>query len=311
MNKYPVWFDCDTGVDDAIALMALHTLEEIDLIGISAVCGNALLDDTFPNTHRVCGLIGASYPIYRGADKPLYGEPHVSTAFHGQNGLGDVELPIPVSAVMHDAPAWDALHAAALQYPGELRLIATGPLTNIAIALTKYPDLPSLLHTILIMGGSASVGNVTPAAEFNIYIDPHAAQIVFKSGVPIVMCGLDVTLKAVLTPGDWDELAATGSKAGVFTKACLQPAWQMLQAMGFAGVPMHDACPVLYLVHPELFSAEEAGVYVETQGTITQGKTVTDLYSDKQFEKKNAKVVLDVDRNRFIEILKACIRCLP
>ena len=311
MNKYPVWFDCDTGVDDAIALMALHTLEEIDLIGISAVCGNALLDDTFPNTHRVCGLIGASYPIYRGADKPLYGEPHVSTAFHGQNGLGDVELPIPVSAVMHDAPAWDALHAAALQHPGELRLIATGPLTNIAIALTKYPDLPSLLHTILIMGGSASVGNVTPAAEFNIYIDPHAAQIVFKSGVPIVMCGLDVTLKAVLTPGDWDELAATGSKVGAFTKACLQPAWQMLQAMGFAGVPMHDACPVLYLVHPELFSAEEAGVYVETQGTITQGKTVTDLYSDKQFEKKNAKVVLDVDRDRFIEILKACIRHLP
>lgn len=311
MNKYPVWFDCDTGVDDAIALMALHTLEEIDLIGISAVCGNALLDDTFPNTHRVCGLIGASYPIYRGADKPLYGEPHVSTAFHGQNGLGDVELPIPVSAVMHDAPAWDALHAAALQHPGELRLIATGPLTNIAIALTKYPDLPSLLHTILIMGGSASVGNVTPAAEFNIYIDPHAAQVVFKSGVPIVMCGLDVTLKAVLTPDDWDELAATGSKAGVFTKACLQPAWQMLQVMGFAGVPMHDACPVLYLVHPELFSAEEAGVYVETQGTITQGKTVTDLYSDKQFEKKNAKVVLDVDRDRFIEILKACIRRLP
>lgn len=311
MNKYPVWFDCDTGVDDAIALMALHTLEEIDLIGISAVCGNALLDDTFFNTHRVCGLIGASYPIYRGADKPLYGEPHVSTAFHGQNGLGDVELPIPDSAVMHDAPAWDALHAAALQHPGELRLIATGPLTNIAVALTKYPDLASLLHTILIMGGSASVGNVTPAAEFNIYIDPHAAQIVFKSGVPIVMCGLDVTLKAVLTPDDWDELAATGSKAGAFTKACLQPAWRMLQAMGFSGVPMHDACPVLYLVHPELFSVEEAGVYVETHGTITQGKTVTDLYSDKQFEKKNAKVVLDVDRNRFIEILKACIRCLP
>lgn len=311
MNKFPVWLDCDTGVDDAIALMALHALDEVELVGISAVCGNALLDNTFSNTHRVCGLIGASYPIYRGADRPLYGEPHVSTAFHGQNGLGDVELPIPDTAVMHDKPAWDALHEAALAHPGALQLIAIGPLTNVAIALTKYPDLASLLHTILIMGGSASVGNVTPAAEFNIYVDPHAAQIVFKSGVPIVMCGLDVTLKAVLTPDDWDELAATGSKAGNFTRSCLQQPWRMLQAMGFAGVPMHDSCPVLYLVHPELFSAEEAGVYVETQGTITQGKTVTDLYSDKQFEKKNATVVLDVDRDRFIGILKDCIKALP
>ena len=311
MNKFPVWLDCDTGVDDAIALMALHALDEVELVGISAVCGNALLDNTFSNTHRVCGLIGASYPIYRGADRPLYGEPHVSTAFHGQNGLGDVELPIPDTAVMHDKPAWDALHEAALAHPGALQLIAIGPLTNVAIALTKYPDLASLLHTILIMGGSASVGNVTPAAEFNIYVDPHAAQIVFKSGVPIVMCGLDVTLKAVLTPDDWDELAATGSKAGNFTRSCLQQPWRMLQAIGFAGVPMHDSCPVLYLVHPELFSAEEAGVYVETQGTITQGKTVTDLYSDKQFEKKNATVVLDVDRDRFIGILKDCIKALP
>lgn len=311
MNKFPVWLDCDTGVDDAIALMTLHALEEVDLLGISAVCGNALLDDTFANTHRVCGLIGADYPIYRGADKPMFGEPHISTAFHGQNGLGDVDLPIPDTAVIHDIPACDALHAAALAHPGELRLIAIGPLTNVAVALTKYPDLASLLHTILIMGGSASVGNVTPAAEFNIYVDPHAAQIVFKSGVPIVMCGLDVTLKAVLTPSDWDELAATGSKSGTFTRDCLQQPWRMLQPMGFAGVPMHDSCPVLYLVHPELFSAEEAGVYVETQGTITQGKTVTDLYSDKQFEKKNATVVLDVDRDKFINILKDCIKKLP
>ena len=119
--------------------------------------------------------------------------------------------------------------------PGELRLIAIGPLTNIAIALTKYPELKTLLHTILIMGGAASGGNVTPAAEFNIYADPDAAQIVFKSGVPIVMRGLDVTLQAVLTPEDWDELAATGTPAGVFTKACLQKAWSCLTAHRLCG----------------------------------------------------------------------------
>lgn len=308
MNKYPVWLDCDVGVDDAIAIMTAHALEEIDLLAISTVSGNAPLEKTFPNAHRMNGLMKTHYPIYKGASRPLIVEPQYAPAFHGENGLGDVELPIPEDAEMHDTPAWDALYECAKKYPGELRLIAVGPLTNAAIALTKYPELSKLLHTILIMGGAASGGNVTPAAEFNIYADPDAAQIVFKSGVPIVMCGLDVTLQAQLTPQDWDELDAFGTPAGKFTKACLQKAWSFLQPIGFAGVAMHDACPVLYLAHPELFESEEAGVYVETKGAITRGKTVTDLWSDKQFEKKNAQVVLKVDRDRFIAILKDCIK---
>ncbi len=310
MKKFPVWLDCDVGVDDAIAIMTAHALAEIDLLAISTVSGNAPLSATFPNAHRMNGLMKTHYPIYKGADHPLLVEPQYAAAFHGENGLGDVELPLPEDAVMNVTPAWDALYDCAKQHPGELRLIAIGPLTNVAIALTKYPDLKTLLHTILIMGGAASGGNVTPAAEFNIYADPDAAQIVFKSGVPIVMCGLDVTLQAVLTPEDWDELAATGTPASVFTKACLQKAWSFLQPIGFAGVAMHDTCPVMYLAHPELFRVEEAGVYVETRGSITRGKTVTDLYSDKQFETKNARVVLGVDRDRFIAIVKDCIKTI-
>ena len=310
MKKFPVWLDCDVGVDDAIAIMTAHALAEIDLLAISTVSGNAPLSATFPNAHRMNGLMKTHYPVYKGADRPLLVEPQYAAAFHGENGLGDVELPLPEDAVMNVTPAWDALYDCAKQHPGELRLIAIGPLTNVAIALTKYPDLKTLLHTILIMGGAASGGNVTPAAEFNIYADPDAAQIVFKSGVPIFMCGLDVTLQAVLTPEDWDELAATGTPAGVFTKACLQKAWSFLQPIGFAGVAMHDTCPVMYLAHPELFRAEEAGVYVETRGSITRGKTVTDLYSDKQFKTKNARVVLGVDRDRFIAIVKDCIKTI-
>lgn len=308
MNNYPVWLDCDVGVDDAIAIMALHALPETNLLAISTVSGNAPLSCTFLNAHRINGLMKTHYPVYKGADRPLIVPAQHAVSFHGENGLGDVELPVPEDANMLDTPAWDALYGCAKQHPGELRLIAIGPLTNVAIALTKYPELKTLLHTILIMGGAAVGGNVTPAAEFNIYADPDAAQIVFKSGIPIVMCGLDVTLKAVLRPEDWDELEATGTEAGKFTKACLQKAWSFLQPIGFAGVAMHDACPVMYLAHPELFKAEQAGVYVETRGSITRGKTVTDLYSDKQFEQKNALVVLDVDRDRFIDILKDCIR---
>lgn len=310
-TKYPVWFDCDTGVDDAIALMALHAMDETQVVGISAVCGNALLEHTYPNTMRVCALIGADAPVYKGADRPLLRAPHVVTAFHGENGLGDVELPLPAHPNAPDTPAWDALHEAALAHPGALRLIAVGPLTNVAIALTKYPDLKTLLHTILIMGGSASHGNVTPAAEFNIYADPEAAQIVFKSGVPVVMCGLDVTMQAVLRPKDWDELESFGNRSGKAAKAFVQTAWKSLQKMGLSGVAMHDSCPVFYLVHPELFTAEPAGVYVETQAEITLGKTVTDLYSDKQFETKNTLVVLGVDRDRMISMLKDYIKELP
>ena len=196
MNKYPVWLDCDVGVDDAIAIMALHALEETDLLAISTVSGNVPLSSTFSNAHRMNGLMKTNYPVYKGADRPLIVQPQYAYTFHGKNGLGDVELPLPEDAKMLDTPAWDALYACAKQHPGELRLIAIGPLTNVAIALTKYPELKTLLHTILIMGGAAIGGNVTPAAEFNIYADPDAAQIVFKSGVPVVMCGLDVTMQA-------------------------------------------------------------------------------------------------------------------
>ena len=308
MNKFPVWLDCDVGVDDAIATMAAHALEAIDLLAISTVSGNASLEHTFSNAHRMNGLMRTHYPVYRGAARPLIADPLPASHFHGSNGLGDVELPMPQDAALSDTPAWDALYDCAKQHPGQLRLIAIGPLTNVAIALTKYPALKTLLHTILIMGGAAVGGNVTPAAEFNIFEDPEAAQIVFKSGVPIVMCGLDVTMKAMLYPEDWDELAATGTVAGKFTRDCVQCAWTFSQKYGLSGVAMHDACPVLYLAHPELFKAERAGVYVETQGSVTRGKTVTDLYSDKQFETKNAMVVLGVDRDKFIGVLKDCIR---
>ena len=306
MNRLPVWLDCDAGVDDAIALMALHGLPELELLGVSAVSGNAPLADTYRNVHRMNGLMGTNDPVFRGAEKPLLREAHAAAAFHGRDGLGDVPLPEPPH---EDRPekAWDALYNCAREHPGELNLIATGPLTNAAVALAKYPELRTLLRQILLMGGSASAGNVTPAAEFNIWADPEAAKLVFDAGIPLVMCGLDVTLRAMLLPEDWDELAASGRPAGIFTKQCLKPAWAASQNWGLPGVAMHDACPVFYLAHPELFRAKKAGVRVETRAALTLGKTVTDLYSDRKFEEQNALVVLDVNRDEMIRLLKDCI----
>lgn len=307
MNRIPIWMDCDTGTDDAVAIMLAHALDEIELKGISTVCGNTIQDNAFWNTHRINGLMGANYPVYRGAEQPLFKPLETAAYVHGENGLGDVELPIPEGASVPEQPAWDALYACAKGMPGELRLVATGPLTNVAIAFTKYPDLPKLLHSVLFMGGSSVAGNTSPAAEFNFYADPHAAELVLHSGATLVMCGLDVTQQAYYTMEQLDALAASGTRAGQFTKACNMRAWKILSKVGQKGFCMHDSCPVMYAAHPELFEGKMAGVVVETRGSLTNGKSVTDLYSDKQFPFKNALVLLKVDRDKFLSILTDCI----
>ena len=304
MKKIPVWMDCDTGTDDAIAILLAHSFDELDLLGISTVCGNTTQENAFHNTLGVIGMTGADYPVYRGAEKPLLRELEPATVFHGENGLGNVTLTIPENAVFQEKKAWDALFACAEEHPQELCLVATGPLTNVATAFVKYPQLPKMLHSLCIMGGSAGAGNITPAAEFNIFTDPQAAEIVFHSGVKLIMFGLDVTMQEMLLEEDLEELGTSGSKAGAFARACLQCALQGVRRYGQEGVSMHDSCPVMYLAHPELFEGEEAGVVVETRGSITNGKTVTDLWSDKQFPFKNALVMLKVDAEAFIRILK-------
>ena len=307
MERIPVWLDCDTGTDDAVAILALNKLEEIELLGISAVCGNTCQENAFYNTHRVCGLAGAEYPIYPGAEKPLNCELVTATAFHGKNGLGGVELPVPEDAKINKTAAWDALYECAFENRGKLRLVATGPLTNIATAFLKYPDLPFIIHSLYIMGGSADFGNVTPAAEFNIHADPHAAEIVFSAGIKVHMFGLNATLQEWFDEDDLAELLASGTKCGKFVNDCLQCAMKSLRELGLPGIAMHDSCPVLYLTNPEMFVMEDAGVHIETKGKLTFGKTVTDLYSDKQFEKKNASVCTHIDSEAFISKLKSLV----
>lgn len=299
MNKIPIWFDTDLGVDDAVALLSIGKLPQLELLGISAVAGNAELHYTFENARNVCRLAGLNVPVYPGAEHPLFVPLRTAPLVHGENGVGEVELS-PSEAPRETTLAWDALYKAAKAARGELQVIAVGPLTNLATALGKYPDLKTLLKRILLMGGAAQGGNVTPAAEFNIYGDPHAAQMVFKSGVPVVMCGLDVTLKAYLTPEEVDEIGSHDTPVCRFVHQSNQLALAFNERISAPGLCCHDTCPVLFLACPELFSGEEAGVYVETRGEVTLGKTVTDLWSDKQFADRHVFVVLDVDREKFI-----------
>ena len=306
MNKIPVWIDCDTGVDDAIALLLANYLKQLHILGISTVAGNVSLDKTTSNTLKVCDLIGAKYPVYPGAKKPWIRPYKDDSEFHGVDGLGGAVLNEPEREAEKEL-AWDALYRVAQQYNGELEVVAVGPLTNIGTAISKYPQLTKLLKRILIMGGAAVGGNCTPCAEFNIYTDPDAAQAVFRSNIPIVMFGLDVTLKAYITPNEIHEIASYDTEVTKFFKESTNRALNRNLSLKMPGICMHDSCPLLYIVHPELFRGEEAGVFVETRADLTLGKTVTDLYSDHQFEVKNAMVMLDIDRDVMVHILREAL----
>lgn len=302
MNRIPVWFDTDIGVDDSAAFLVLHRQSELEVVGISAVSGNVGLHHTYRNARNICHLVGADYPVYRGADRPLYAKTEHATYVHGEEGLGGARLPDSPAPEQTEA-AWDALYRVAQELKGELQVIAVGPLTNIAIALAKYPRLKALIKRLLIMGGGATRGNTTPAAEFNIYADPEAAQLVFKSGIPIVMCGLDVTMRAYLTPEEIHALGGHESAVCRFFRDATAPVLPFYLKANQPGLCLHDVCPVLFLTHPEIFRGQEGGVYVETQGKITYGKTVTDLWSDKKFDDRHVFVVLDLDRPAFAELI--------
>ena len=299
MSRRPVWIDADTGVDDALALLTALRMDNLDVVGVSAVCGNVSLDKTFHNTRNVLSLGGREdIPVYPGAERPLLLSLKTAEHVHGVSGIGSAKLP-ESNAEVETKQAWEALYECAEMYHGELELILLGPETNAALALARYPDLPKYLKRIVIMGGAIIGGNTTAVAEFNIYTDPHAAEMIFRSGIPIVMCGLDVTEKAFLTKEEIQKLNAIDNAYCRFFRDSTKNACDVLTQRGKDVFIPHDVCPIIYEGMPSLFEGETAGVHVETRGHITMGQTVSDLYTDHDFEQRNVFVLTDVDRQKF------------
>ncbi len=299
MKRIPIWIDTDPGVDDAVALLTAHRLDSLEIIGVSTVAGNVPLVRTTHNALALRAFMGADFPVYCGADKPWLREYRNAEFFHGADGLGGATLPEPTIAADETA-AWDALYEAAMRYAGELEVVTLGPMTNLAAAFCKYPQLPKLLKRVLFMGGAAVGGNCTPCAEYNIFTDPEAAQLVLRSGVPLVMCGLDVTEQAFLTEAEFASLAELPGATAQFVHAAGADLLRKNLAAGQGGWCLHDVCPILYAVQPSLFHGRKAGVFVETRAALTLGKTVADLCSDKKFDEQNVFVVLDIDRDAFV-----------
>ncbi|WP_028865590.1 pyrimidine-specific ribonucleoside hydrolase RihA [Psychromonas aquimarina] len=300
----PIILDCDPGHDDAIALILALSSDAFSPLAVTTSAGNQTPDKTLNNALRILTLLKRSdIPVAGGAPKPLSRELIIADNVHGETGLDGPKLPDPgFSPVTLTAVELMALQLKESREP--VTLVPTGPLTNIAILLTGHPELHHKIERIVLMGGAAGVGNWTPAAEFNIYVDPEAADIVFKSGIPITMCGLDVTHRAQIMDEDIERIRAVDNPIALCVAELLDffmvyhrdPKW------GFAGAPLHDPCTIAWMLKPELFEAQECWVGIETKGELTQGMTVVDRYQ-LTGNKTNATVLFDLDREGFVDLL--------
>ena len=305
----PIWIDTDTGVDDAVALLCALKLDKLAIRGISAVAGNVEHAKTFKNCRNVLAYAGREdIKVYPGAIKPMCVELDDASEVHGKDGLGGVEIP-DSSAEKETMHACDAIYEAAKKEGGKLQIVAVGPLTNIANAIISYPDLKDMIERILIMGGAAVGGNATMAAEFNIYADPHSAETVMQSGIPVVMFGLDVTVDAYLDGKDIQDIRDFNTKISKFFVDVVQSNLNFyIKNYKREILCIHDACPLIYLQYPEIFTGQKAGVYVETQSRLCFGKTVTDIWSDTKFKTRETMVMLGVDREKFASTLKGLLQ---
>jgi purine nucleosidase len=304
MRPRPIIIDCDPGQDDALAiLLALASPEELEVLAVTAVAGNVPLPLTEKNARKIVELAGRhDIPVHAGCDRPLQRDLVTAEYVHGRTGLDGAELPEP-ERPLADAHAVDAIIRALRARPGTVTLCPLGPLTNVATAIRRAPDIVSHIREIVLMGGAIGEGNITPAAEFNIFADPHAAQIVFESGVKLTMLGLDVTHQVLATPERVRAIAELDTAVSRAIVGLLEFYNIYDQTKrGRPGAPMHDPCVIAYLLRPELFAGRDCHVVVETMGEHTLGRTVVD-WSSRGRGTANATVVNQVNPDGFFALL--------
>jgi pyrimidine-specific ribonucleoside hydrolase len=301
MNKIPIILDGDPGHDDAIAWVLANASPLLEIRACTSVCGNQTIEKTSYNAMRVMKLINLNVPFAIGRRKPLLSDPIIAPNVHGESGLDGPALPEPtITPEPMDAVE---LIAKILQESTEpITLVPTGPLTNIGALLLLYPELKQKIARISLMGGGINFGNWTPAAEFNILVDPEAADTVFRSGVPITMAGLDVTEKALIFPEDFERIRALNNPVAIVVAKWLDFFYQFHRAKGYEGAPIHDAIAVTALIKPEILTMKDYYVQVETIGDYCRGMTIADRFGVLQ-QPANATVILGIDRQAFVDLV--------
>jgi inosine-uridine nucleoside N-ribohydrolase len=299
--------DTDPGIDDAAAILMALASPEIELVGLTTVAGNVSLPKTTKNALRICELAGADIPVAAGARDPLVQSivRRDEESVHGADGLGDGTLFEPARQPVAEH-AIDFIARLAQQEP--LTIAAIGPLTNIAMLLARYPDVVDRIERLVIMGGARLEGNATPAAEFNIWLDPEAAARVFSSGIPIALFPLDITHQAVMTRQEVEQLSETGEIGRRLAELIrFYHAGEYESKFGDFLSPLHDVLTTLYLTRPEAMTYVDASVAVDCGDSISRGATLVNT-SDRNPDVKNASVGVDLDRELFARTLIESVR---
>ena len=306
--------DTDPGIDDAVAiLLALATPEELEVLGIVAVAGNLPLVQTERNARRVCELAGrAAVPVYAGCERPILRPLATAEHIHRETARDRLLLPEPTIALQAQHGVDFLVETLRAAEAGTITVCALGPLTNIAMALVKAPEITGRIGELVVMGGACfKLGNVTPTAEFNIHVDPHAAAAVFESGIPITMLPLDVTHQLLTTGSRRDALRALGNRCGQAVAALLASFERNRRAkFGTRATALHDPSVIAYLLSPTLFQGREVNVAVETQSSLTMGMTVVDWWGVTG-RKPNVRMMNTVDADGFFDLLTEKLARLP
>ncbi|WP_186802643.1 nucleoside hydrolase [Lacrimispora celerecrescens] len=305
MAKRTFIIDCDTGTDDAIAIIAALYSPEIELAAITSVNGNVSHQYTSQNNLNLMEYLGADIMVARGAEKPLFLRAPYYGDTHGRTGLGDIVLPTAVDSDFAKENAIEVIRRYADERNGELELLVIGPMTNIAIALSLYPDIAEKIKHIWFMGGAVKGGNVSTASEFNIWVDPVAARLVLASGIPCTMVGLDVTELAIMNHQDAEVLRSMGTRAALLTADILDYMFRRHEKGGEAAV-MHDALALAAALCPQCLICNDYFVDVECMDSYSVGHTAVDL-RNKLGRKPNVKVAMDIHVDLFKEWLIGCI----
>ncbi|MEN9225975.1 MAG: nucleoside hydrolase [Thermostichus sp. DRC_bins_24] len=296
--------DCDPGQDDAVALLLAMASPEVELLGITTVAGNVSVEQTSSNARRICELAGhPEMEVYAGCPRPLLRPLVTAEQVHGKTGIDGADLPEP-KMPLGSLHAVQYLIETLMAAPEPVTLALLGPMTNLAVALVQQPRIVEHIETLVFMGGSAFEGNVTPAAEFNILTDPHAAQIVLSAGIrEVVMLGLNVTHQVISTPERIERIRALNTKVGQTVAAMLTFYGKHdIERYGLPGGPLHDPCVIAYLVQPQLFQVKPCYVEVETASVLNLGRTVVDRWGSSG-KPANVQVAFGVNPQGFYDLL--------
>jgi purine nucleosidase/pyrimidine-specific ribonucleoside hydrolase len=306
MKPIPILLDCDPGHDDALAMILAAYSPAIDLLAITTVSGNGIIAKVTQNALQICALAKISVPVAEGAGNAILGYIEAATDIHGETALDGAPLPAPTFE-LEKISGVDLIAKVVREHPEKVTLVATGPLTNIALFLKLYPELKANVAEIVFMGGSASRGNRTPYAEFNIWMDPEAADVIMKSGLPLTMCGLDVTHQALVTPPIFAKLNEMNTPLATtvigllnFFKSTYNDVFEM------PSPPLHDPVAVALLIDRSVVKSRHVNVEIELNGKFTRGATVVDTYN-RSGSAPNVNVALDLDFDKFWEMMLAAV----